>query len=73
MQKIQLPVAGMTCDGCVRSIERKLSVTPGVTSAKVDLAAATATVEFDPDRARVDDLVRVIRGLGFEVPGGPPA
>ena len=68
MQTIHLPVAGMTCANCARSIERKLSTTPGVSSARVNLDAATATVQFDPARARLSDLVGAIEQLGYQVP-----
>jgi copper chaperone CopZ len=42
---VELQVKGMTCQGCVRSIEMKLAKVPGVESARVDLGAGRATVE----------------------------
>ena len=54
--KTELKVEGMTCDGCVRSVEKKLSSVPGVKSAKVNLEDGKATVEFDA--ASVDRTVR---------------
>jgi len=68
MKTIKLPVSGMTCGGCARSVERKLTSVPGVSSAKVDLNEATATVEFDPDRAQVPSLIAAVEQLGFQVP-----
>ena len=68
---ITLPVRGMTCGGCARSVERKLASTPGVSSAKVNLEANTATVEFDPQRAPVPTLIAAIETLGFQVPAAP--
>ncbi|WP_306590880.1 cation-translocating P-type ATPase [Geothrix sp. 21YS21S-4] len=38
-------VTGMTCASCVRHVERALAGTPGVRSASVNLATASATVE----------------------------
>ena len=67
-ETVTLPVSGMTCGGCARSVEKKLTSTPGVTSAKVDLEAATATVEFDPGRTGLPNLVAAIEQLGFQVP-----
>jgi Cu+-exporting ATPase len=61
----------MTCGGCARSVEKKLSATPGVNGAKVDLAAATATVDFDPSRTGVPALVTAVEQLGFSVPDPP--
>jgi copper chaperone CopZ len=64
---VKLPVHGMTCGNCARSVERKLSSSPGVTSAYVDLAGGTATVEFDADRTKLPDLVNAIEQLGYTV------
>ena len=47
-ERVDLPVSGMTCAACARTIERTLSHTAGVTRAQVNLATNTATVEFDP-------------------------
>jgi len=67
LQSVKIPVRGMTCGNCARSVERKLSTSPGVTSARVDLAGGSATVEFDADRTKVPDLVHAIELLGYSV------
>ena len=72
-ERIDLPVSGMTCAACARSIERTLSSTSGVTRANVNLATNTATVEFDPARVRVADFISVIEDLGYGVPETEPA
>jgi Cu+-exporting ATPase len=75
-ERVDLPVGGMTCAACARSIERTLAATPGVSRASVNLATETATVEFDPARARVLDFIGAIEDLGYSVPESaarPPA
>jgi Cu+-exporting ATPase len=67
-QRVDLPVSGMTCAACARTIERTLSNTPGVERASVNLATNTATVEFDPDRVQVGDFIGAIEELGYGVP-----
>ena len=67
LQRVQIPVRGMTCGNCARSVERKLSTSPGVTSARVDLAGGSATVEFDADHTKLPDLVAAIEQLGYSV------
>jgi Cu+-exporting ATPase len=62
----------MSCAGCARSIENGLAATAGVTGARVNFATATATVEFDPARAALHNLVEVIEGLGYAVPQAEP-
>ncbi len=71
-ERVDLPVSGMTCAACARSIERTLAAAPGVARANVNLATNTATVEFDPARTSVRDFVGAIEELGFGVPAAPP-
>ena len=66
--RVDLPVSGMSCAACARSVENRLASTAGVGSAHVNFATATATVEFDPARAAVRSLVDAIEGLGYGVP-----
>src|SRR5919106_1766731 len=67
MQTIELPIRGMTCASCVATIERGLRRVPGVQTAAVDLAAAQATVTYDPTVAQVNDLIQAIEEAGYEV------
>ena len=67
-ERVDLPVSGMTCAACARSIERTLTNTRGVDRANVNLATNTATVEFDPAIVQIRDFVGAIEELGFEVP-----
>ncbi|PWT96798.1 MAG: heavy metal translocating P-type ATPase [Terriglobia bacterium] len=71
-ERVDLPVSGMTCAACARSIERTLAHTPGVARANVNLATSTATVEYDPERARVGDFIGAIEELGYGVPETEP-
>jgi copper ion binding protein len=65
MAKVELKVEGMTCDGCVRSVERKLAKVAGVESARVNLAAGKATVEYDDSKAQVDQLIGAVEQIGY--------
>jgi Cu+-exporting ATPase len=67
-ERVDLPVSGMTCAACARAIEGALTGTPGVERARVNLATNTATVEYDPARARLSDFVSAIEDLGYGVP-----
>jgi copper chaperone CopZ len=70
LTKVEFPVTGMTCNGCARTIERKLASTPGVNTASVDLENAKATVEYDEQRTDRTQLVFAVESLGYQVPGG---
>ncbi|HLY20581.1 MAG TPA: heavy metal translocating P-type ATPase [Bryobacteraceae bacterium] len=67
-ERVDLPVSGMSCAACARSIENQLAATAGVTRAHVNFATSTATVEFDPARAAMRNLVDAIEELGYGVP-----
>lgn len=67
-QTLTMPVRGMTCGGCVRTVEKKLSNTPGVSKVTVDLEAARATIEYDSAAVQPETLANAVRQLGFEVP-----
>jgi copper chaperone CopZ len=68
IETLHMTVQGMTCGNCARSVERKLTGTPGVTKAAVDLAGAAATVEYDSLRVKPEGLAEAVRQLGYEVP-----
>jgi copper chaperone CopZ len=64
--KVDLKVQGMTCQGCVRSIEKKLSGVAGVERAQVNLEAGTATVEYDDARTDAGQLIGAVETIGFQ-------
>ena len=68
MQTLSLPVRGMTCANCARSVERKLAGTRGVSKAAVDLGGGKATVEYDGEMVTPEALADAVRQLGYEVP-----
>jgi len=61
---ITLEVEGLTCQNCVRKLERALREADGVTSATVTLEPARATVE---GFAKPADLETVVRASGYAV------
>jgi len=64
--KITLGIIGMTCASCQAVIEKTLARMDGVVSATVNLAAETASVEYDPARLGPDDLVTAVRDAGYD-------
>ena len=58
----------MTCGNCARSVERKLTSTPGVSKATVDLVNQNATIDYDDGAVKPEALAAAVRLLGFEVP-----
>lgn len=71
---IELPVGGMTCQGCVANITRGLSKLDGVTEVNVNLVTKRATVQPDGtvDLAALEEAMKAtITGLGYEVLSAP--
>src|SRR5271166_1961536 len=64
----KIPIAGMTCDHCVRTVSQALSAVPGVESARVDLPGARAEVTVDPSRADLETLRTGVEAAGYSVP-----
>jgi Cu+-exporting ATPase len=64
---VSLPVLGMSCAACARTIELTLADTPGVEKADVNFATGRAVVTFDAARVGVGDLVRAVRDVGYDV------
>ncbi len=64
---LNLSIRGMTCGNCVRTVERKLASTPGVTKVTVDLASARAAIEYDASVVKAESLANAVRDLGYEV------
>ncbi len=63
----KLRLSGMDCADCAISIERSLSSMPGVESAEVSFATATADVRYDPSTVKRDSIVGRISDLGYNV------
>jgi Cu+-exporting ATPase len=65
LEHIDLSVGAMTCPHCPPAVENALKSIPGVRSAQVNLANALASIDFDPSRAKVVDLLRAIQAVGY--------
>ena len=63
--KLEMQVEGMTCQGCVRSVEKKLSGVRGVDYAHVNLGAGHVTVEFDDAQTDPQTLLSAVEQIGF--------
>lgn len=65
-----LPVTGMTCANCVRTVERSLLKTNGVVSANVNLSSERARVELQGDSVNIQELVARIEKAGYGIASG---
>lgn len=68
LERIDLPIEGMTCAACATRIGKGLGKLEGVEQADVNLAAARATVHFDPTVTGRAEFAEKIESLGYHVP-----
>lgn len=59
-------IEGMTCDGCVKSVDSALTQLDGVQSVEVDLEGNKASVTYDSSAVAVDAIVEAIEESGFD-------
>ncbi len=66
MTHIELGVGGMTCAACAAHVEKALKSTPGVISARVNLATERAYVDGVEGVVEAAALAKAVRGAGYE-------
>ncbi len=69
-QHLTLPITGMTCANCVAAVERNLKKLDGVQTAVVNLSSERASVEFDPVKLGLAELVARVEYIGYGVATG---
>ena len=67
VNRVDLPVEGMTCASCATRIERGLGRLEGVDEARVNFASRTATVLYDPTVVQPDAFRSKVADLGYSV------
>ena len=67
MQTALLNINGMTCMGCVTSIEKVLEKIAGVSDSDISLKKKQAKIQYDPERTSINKLKEAIVGAGFEI------
>ena len=65
LDHVELSIGGMTCPHCAQTAEKAIKGVPGVVKSHVNLANAVASIDYDPARAKVSDLLQAIRAAGY--------
>ena len=66
--RITLPIDGMTCAGCVSTVENALKRVQGISYASVNLGTEKATVEAPDDQIDASAIVRAVKMAGYSAP-----
>ena len=69
-KQLTLPITGMTCANCVATVERNLKKLDGVHSAVVNLSSERATVDFEPTKLQLADMIARVNRAGYGVATG---
>jgi Cu+-exporting ATPase len=64
LERLDLPISGMTCASCAGRVERRLNGLEGV-EASVNYATERATVTYDPGRVSPQELVAQVEAAGY--------
>ncbi|XP_075988856.1 copper-transporting ATPase 1 isoform X2 [Anticarsia gemmatalis] len=65
---VRVPINGMTCQSCVRSIEGSVRELPGIQYVKVELSEHAGYFRYDPHAITVEAIRAHIHDMGFDVP-----
>ena len=66
-KKQTFPVIGLGCASCAAKVNSVLNGQKGVIEANVNLAAATALVEYDPKECSVESLKVAVQAAGYDL------
>ncbi len=69
-KQLTLPITGMTCANCVATVERNLKKLDGMQSAVVNLSSERATVDFEPSKLALADVIARVNRAGYGVATG---
>ncbi len=67
IEKLSLPVEGMTCASCVARVEKAISKFDGVKNVNVNLATEKASLEFDPTKVDIKQIAQSIEEAGYKL------
>ncbi len=65
MDAVHLNIEGMTCEHCVRAIDKRLRKTPGVHVDKVVVGAVD--LHYDQSKISLDEISELISDEGYTV------
>jgi len=67
LDKVTLPIQGMSCASCVKKVENALNGLEGVVRANVNFATERATVQYIPGAVSIEDFRRAVKKAGYVV------
>nr|WP_198244739.1 heavy metal-associated domain-containing protein [methane-oxidizing endosymbiont of Gigantopelta aegis] len=65
LKSVTLDVQNMTCAMCKITIRKALEKVAGVKNATVDFNKKTVTIQFEPKRTSVQELIKATTNVGY--------
>jgi copper ion binding protein len=65
--EVTLKISGMTCDHCVKTVEKGIKALKGVSQVHVDLASQKAEVSYSPEAVTLDQIKKAVAEAGYSV------
>lgn len=63
---LNLHIQGMTCQACAHRIEKVLNKKAFINNCRVNFASETAQIEFDHRQTNAQELIQIIKQIGFQ-------
>ncbi len=67
IERLSLPVMGMTCAACAISVESMISAQPGVDKAEVNYATQSVKVSYHPDQVQPSAFQKAVQSIGYDL------
>lgn len=65
-KEVSIPIQGMTCAACAKTIERVVGKLNGVASVAVNFATEKASVKYNPAAVRLSEIKQAIAKAGYK-------
>ena len=67
IEKLSVPIEGMTCASCVSRVEKAISSLDGVTDVVVNLATEKATFSIANSKIKMEEIKKVVEDAGYKI------
>lgn len=65
MQKVKMPVNGMTCSACQSNVKKTIKSIDGVSDVEVSLEKRFAYFTYDPKKVKVENVEKAVNDKGY--------
>lgn len=65
MQKVKMPVDGMTCSACQSNVKKTIKSIDGVSDVEVSLEKRFAYFTYDPKKVKVENVQKAVNNKGY--------